>query len=115
MLGPQLGLYIILIIYQLRMEAEGIESVKLSSKYLPNEIFRLDLSPEEVKGLNLIMPKGYTLQIDPKRKDKSQPKKKTPEEILLSTSDVLGKTKIAVNVAPIPAPKKGAQNLPQVN
>lgn len=46
----------------------------------------MDLSPEEAKGLNMIMPRGYVLQIDPKRKDKSQPKKKTPEEILLATS-----------------------------
>lgn len=59
------------------MEGEDSARNKLKDKYLHNEVFRVDLTGEEVKGLNMIMPKGYSIQIDPKRKDKSQPKKKT--------------------------------------
>jgi hypothetical protein len=60
------------------MEGEDSARNKLKDKYLHNEVFRVDLTGEEVKGLNMIMPKGYSIQIDLKRKDKSQPKKKTP-------------------------------------
>ena len=47
-----------------------------------------------MKVLSLALPNGYIFQVDNKKKDKSHPKKKNPEELLLSMNQQAPKAKV---------------------
>lgn len=51
------------------------------------------------------MPKGYSLHIDNRKKDKSHPKKKTPEELLLAMAEPPPKPKQPVLLPQVPGKK----------
>ncbi len=56
----------------------------------------------------MALPLGYSLQVENRRKDKSQSKKKTADELLLSMTEPLPRSK-QVSVVPPQPQKKGAQ------
>lgn len=65
------------------------------------------MTAESFKAISLALPKGYSLHIDNRKKDKSHPKKKTPEELLLAmTEPVAPKAKHQPVLLPPPQNKK---------
>lgn len=88
---------------------EEKKQTALTDSYHSAEVFRLELTPEELRALSMIMPIGYSLQIDNRRKEKSQSKKKMHEDIVLSSAEHQIKGKPQVASLPVPAAKKSAQ------
>lgn len=74
----------------------------LPTDFIPGEVFRVDLSAEEVQALASLLPKGYSFHLDARKKDQKPPtKKKTPEELLLAAAQDF-KPKPAVTLPPPP-------------
>lgn len=86
---------------------EENEKTTLPEIYTPTEFFRVDYTNEEAKAVALILPKGYSLQLDPRRKEKSQPKKKITEDLSVPLSEQLNKTKNVQTPGTVPPSKKG--------
>jgi hypothetical protein len=89
------------------VEDRGADQSHSAEKIGVNEIFKVDLTQEELKALGLLLPRGCSFHVDTKRKEKSHPKKKTPEELLLAMSEANFKPKSThVYVPPPPPPPK---------
>ena len=56
------------------------EAPGLPPNYNPHEIFRLELTPEELVALNSLLPKGYSLHQDNRKKEAKPHSKKKVEE-----------------------------------
>ena len=54
----------------------------------------------------MLLPKSYILAVDNRKKDKSHPKKKSPEELLLAVTEPIPKSKIVPQVTTQVAAKK---------
>lgn len=67
-----------------------------------SEVFRVELTAEEAALLGSLLPKRYSIQLEPRRKDQKVAKKKTADELLLTTPIEPPRPK----VVPPPPPKK---------
>ena len=80
----------------------------MPQQYNSTDIFKTELTHEEYQLIFYMLPKGYSLQIDNRKRDgKPLIKKKNPEELLLASSIEFQLKAKPLNIyQPPPPPKK---------